>query len=59
MIMGLAKKEMEAKEEDDRKSGIFCSKCGNEIPKSDLKDNSKTQLCSDCNSDYEKITEEK
>ncbi|MGF7107812.1 hypothetical protein [Treponema pedis] len=55
--MGLAKKDLE-KQEINEKSGIFCSRCGEEIPKSELQaehQSKRTHLCSRCKVEFERL----
>lgn len=53
--MGMAKKEMEKKEEPSK---LFCSRCGERIQKDDIqfaKQSGNLYLCQNCRSDWEKI----
>lgn len=55
------KTDLERKEENDRKSEIFCSRCGEEIPKSELeisKQSENSYLCSYCRNTKEKTENE-
>ena len=59
--MGMGKKELEKKEENDKHSGIFCSMCGEEIPFNDLENAEQgngVYLCSTCRYKQEKMEEE-
>lgn len=59
--MGVAKTEAERIEENDKKSGIFCGRCGEEIPKSELeisKQSENSYLCSHCRKVAKKIESE-
>ncbi len=61
MKMGIVKTEAERIEEDNRKSGIFCYRCGEEIPKSEVeisKQSENSYLCSHCRKVAEKIEDE-
>lgn len=58
--MGIAKKDLEKEESENMKTGIFCSRCGNEIPKEYLvfSGNKDNNLCVDCVEVQEKINKE-
>lgn len=58
--MGLAKRDLE-QQEINEKSGIFCSRCGEEIPNSEL--NAEYQsgcahFCSRCKVEFERMHKE-
>lgn len=55
------KTDLERKEEDDKKSGIFCARCGSEILKSELEVSKQSEnyyLCSCCRNTKEKTENE-
>jgi len=58
--MGMAKKDLEQREIDE-KTGIFCLRCGEEIPKSELQaeyQSKGSHFCSRCKVEFEKLDRE-
>lgn len=56
--MGMAKKEMEKKEEPSK---LYCSRCGEYIQKDDIKfakQSDNLYLCQNCRSEWEKTQNE-
>ncbi len=56
--MGIQKKEMEKKDEDRRKTGIFCSRCKNEINENELNTNESINLCAECRAEQIRTNKE-
>ena len=56
----MAKKDLEQREIDE-KTGIFCLRCGEEIPKSELQaeyQSKGSHFCSRCKVEFEKLDRE-
>jgi len=59
--MGMAKKDFERQEEERRHSGQFCTRCGSELTKDEVKYNENfrvAHLCTGCHSDWESMQKE-
>lgn len=46
--MSILKKDLERKENENRNTGVSCSRCGNKIPNDELNSNESVMLCSSC-----------
>ena len=46
--MGIVKKDLERKENENRNTEGSCSRCGNKIPNDELNSNESVMLCSSC-----------
>ena len=61
MIMGQAKRELEKQEKEMRHSGQFCSRCGSELTKDEVKNSENLysqKLCFDCLAEWDKMQKE-